>query len=49
MYAPVCQLLYSTTVLFKILYCKIKKVFFFVFVVYYLYDKYYKPITVQFY
>ena len=26
--ASVCQLLYCTTVLFKVLYCKIKKVFF---------------------
>ena len=30
MYAPVCQLLYSTAVLFKILYYKIKNVLFFV-------------------
>ena len=26
--APVCQLLYSTTILFKVLYCKIKSLFF---------------------
>ena len=29
---PVCQLLYCTTVLFKVLYCKITNVYFFVFV-----------------
>ena len=40
----VCQLLYCTTVLFKVLYCKIKNVFC---VFYYLCEKYYKPITVQ--
>ena len=33
----------------KILYCEVKNVLFFVFVVYYLYEKYYKPITVQSY
>ena len=51
--APVCQLLYSTTVLFKVLYCKIKNVFFIScvssFFMYYLCEKYYKPITVQYY
>ena len=31
-HAPVCQLLYCTTVLFKVLYCKIKNILFFVFV-----------------
>ena len=46
--APVCQLLYCTTVLFKILYCKIKN-YFCVFFMYYLCEKYYKPITVQYY
>ena len=39
----------GTTVLFKVLYCKIKNVFnFFVFGMYYLCEKYYKPITVQY-
>ena len=49
--APVCQLLYCTTVLFKVLQCKIKNVFFIfcVFLMYYLCEKYYKPITVQYY
>ena len=49
--APVCQLLYCTTVLFKVLYCKIKNVFFILclFFMYYLREKYYKPITVQYY
>ena len=44
------QLLYCTTVLFKVLYCKIKNVFFIfcLFVMYYLCEKYYKPITVQY-
>ena len=45
---PVCQLLYRATVLFKVLYCKIKNVLFLcLFFMYYLCDKYYKPITVQ--
>ncbi|CAI9155259.1 unnamed protein product [Rangifer tarandus platyrhynchus] len=44
--SPLCQLLYSTTVLFKVLYCKMKKCLFFM---YYLCGKYYKPITVQYY
>ena len=36
-------------VLFKVLYCKIKHFYLsFVFVTYYLYEKYYKPITVQY-
>ena len=42
--------LYS--VLFKVLYCKIKNVFFIFcvcFLMYYLCEKYYKPITVQYY
>ena len=44
------QLLYCTTILFKVLYHKIKNVLFFVFVfMYYLCEKYYKPITVQYY
>ena len=51
--APVCQLLYCSTVLFKVLYCKIKNVFFIfcvcLFFMYYLCEKYYKPITVQYY
>ena len=42
----VCQLLYCTTVLFKVLACKLKNVQFFVFFMYYLFKKYYKPITV---
>ena len=50
--ASVCQLLYCATVLFKVLYCKIKNVFF-VFlcfsVFYVLCENYYKPITVQYY
>ena len=49
--APVCQLLYCTTVLFKVLYCKITNVYFFVcfLCTYYLCEKYYKPIIVQYY
>ena len=51
--APVRQLLYWTTVLFRILYCKIKNVFFIfcvcLFFRYYLHEKYYKPTTVQYY
>ena len=47
--APVCQLLYCTTVLLKVLYCKIKNVFLCLFFMYYLCEKYYKPITVQYY
>ena len=47
--APGCQLLYCTTVLFKVLYCKNQKVSFFVFFMYYLCEKYYKPIPVQYY
>lgn len=46
--APVCPLLYSI----KVLYCKIKNAsLFFVcsFFMYYLYEKYYKPITVKYY
>ena len=40
------------TVLFKVLYCKIKNVFFIFcvhFLMYYLCEKYYKPITVKYY
>ena len=43
--APVCQLWYCPTVLFKVLYYEVKNVLFFV----YLCEKYYKPITVQCY
>ena len=48
---PVCQLLYYTIALFNVPYCKILNVLFFVFFVcvYYLYEKYYKPITAQYY
>ena len=45
-HAPVCQLLCCTTVLFKILHCKIKNVDFFM---YYLCEKYYTPIIIQYY
>ena len=38
----------GTTVLFKVLYYKIKNVFF-IFLMYYLCENYYKPITVQYY
>ena len=40
----------GTTVFFKVLYCKIKNVFFFfvLFLMHYLCEKYYKPITVQY-
>ena len=48
--APVCQLLYCTTVLFKVLYCKIKMFYFLhLFFTYYLCEKIYKSITVQSY
>ena len=43
----------GTTVLFKVLYCQIKDIFFIFCVcllfMYYLCEKYYKPITVQYY
>ena len=40
----------GTTVLFKVLYCKIKNVYFLcLFFTYYLREKYYKPIPVQYY
>jgi len=41
----------GTTVLFKVLYCKIKNVsfIFLCFLMYYLCEKYYKPIVVQYY
>ena len=41
----------GTTVLFKVLYCKIKNVFFIfcLFFTYYLCEKYYKPNTVRYY
>ena len=45
-----CQLVYWTTVLFKVPYCRIKNDFFnflCIFLCYYLCGKYYKPITVQ--
>lgn len=45
-----CQLLYCTTVLFKVLYCKTEHIFFiFVCFLYCLCKKYYKPITVQYF
>ena len=48
--APVCQPSYCTTVLFKVLYCKMKNVFFIfcvcLFFMYYLCERYYKPLTV---
>ena len=47
--APVCQLLYCTTLLFKALYYKTKNVLFCVFLMYYLCEKYYKPIIVKYY
>ena len=49
--AKKCQLLYRTTIFFKVLYCKIKNVFFmfYLFFMYYLCEKYYKPIAVQYY
>ena len=48
--APICQLLYCTTVLFKILYCKIKNVYFLCLLfMYHLWEKYCKPIAVQYY
>ena len=47
--SPVCQLLYCTTVLFKVLYCQIKMFssFFVLAFMCYLWEKYYKPTTVQ--
>ena len=40
----------TTTVLFKVLYCKIKTFYFLcLFFMYYLCDKYYQPITEQYY
>ena len=40
---------YTTTVLFKVLFCKLKNILSFVLVfMYYLCDKYYKPITEQY-
>ena len=47
--APVCQLLYCTAVLFKVLHCKIEKVSFILCVfIFYLCEKYYKPLSVEF-
>lgn len=48
---PLCQLLYYTAALFKVLDWKIKNVFFVcvcLFIIYYLREKYYKPSTVQY-
>ena len=40
---------HSTHCIFKVLYCKIQSVFIFVFAfMYYLYKRYYKPITLQY-
>ena len=39
----------GTTVLFEVLYCEIKNVYFVCLFMYYLCEKYYKPITVQYY
>ena len=44
-----CQLLYCTTVLFKVLRLNMFSSFFCLFFMYYLCEKYYKPITVQYY
>ena len=44
-----CQLLYCTNVLFKVLYCKIKNGLFFCLLMYYLCEKYCKPVTVKYY
>ena len=47
--SPCIPALYCTTVLFKVLYCKIKNVLFFAFVfMCYLYEKYYKLIIVEY-
>ena len=46
LYMPV-QIWYCTSVLFKVLYCMIKSILFFVFM-YYFCEKYYKPITVEY-
>ena len=49
--APLCQPLYCTTVLFKVPYYMIKMFIFCVclFFMYFLCEKYYRPITVQYY
>ena len=48
--APLCQLLYGTAELFKVLYCNIKNMFILCLVfTYYLCEKCDKPITVQYY
>ena len=51
--ASVCQLLYCTALVLKVLYYKVKNVSFIflicLFSMYYLCEKYYKPITVQYY
>ena len=47
-----CQLLYCTTVLFKVLYYKIEikiVLCILIFIMYYLCENYYKAITVQYY
>ena len=47
---PVCAIWYYTTVLFKVLYSRIKNVLVFVcFLMYYLCEKHYRPIIVQYY
>ena len=51
--APVCRLLYYTTVLFKVQYCQIKNVFFLSCVCFFnvhiiCVESYYEPITVQY-
>ena len=46
--APVCWLFYCTTIIFKVFYHEIK-IFFCLFFIYYLCEKYYKCIIVQYY
>ena len=45
--APVCQQLHCATVLFKVLYCKVRNVFFLCLFMYYFCEKY-KPIIEQY-
>ena len=47
--ALVCQLLYSPTVLFKVLYCKILNINLCLLFMYYLCRRYYKLITAHYY
>ena len=47
--SPVCPQLSCTTVLFKVLYCNTKNTLFFVFIIYYLWEKCYKLVVVQYY